>query len=779
MPLVFCIGFNVLLFSLLDGILLQPLPYPDADRLVTLWETVPNRPDAPSTVTPADFLSWRADTASYTAMAAFHEVRTEVGVAGRPPENLSVAKVTPDFFTVLGQRPLLGELDLPGARGKAWRAVLSHEYWQRRFAGDPDLLGAGLRIDGETFEVAAILRPGHGYPEGTSLWLAGELPPEVRTDRESHYLRILARLRPDVGPASARAELEGVMARLAEDHPRTHRERRAILIPLKDHVLGPARTPLLILMVAGATLLLLTGFNQANLLLARAATKSREAAMRVALGAGRGRIFSSWLRWFLPLVAAGAVLGIGLAYLCLPLLVSIVPFHVPRIGNVAIDGRAALFGLFLAAGSGLLLALVPAAATLRREPSRVLRSAPGSASATLGQRRVRHAVAALQVCLSLVLLVGGGLMTASVGALLAVDLGFEPENRVVASLSLPADRYTEDLRRISAVDGILERIGDLPGVSGAAASTTLPLDGSTVRFQYRPVAAAEAGGGAEVPVAGFDVVTPSFFERLGIEVLEGREFSPEDRTDAAPVVVINRSLARRHWPEGGAVGRSLTVEWGDLAPIEPRRIVGVVEDVRQEDLQNQPQPALYLPYAQFPVRALALVVETRSDPATVVDSVRRALQDFDPQLAISKATTLQGVVERSISRERFIGLFLLAFASVGTVIASGGMYGAMAYSVAQRRREMGIRLAVGADRASIVRLILGEAAVLAGTGAAGGIAASLLLGRGLRSLLYGISPSQPEVFLAALGLVLAVTLLASALPAYRSAQVPPAEVLAG
>jgi putative ABC transport system permease protein len=769
------VGINTLIFSIINAVLLAPLPYEQADRLVMAWETQSARSGEKSEVAPGNFVDWRRQTGIFEEMAAYFPVK--MNVAGRgDPEQVQGVRVTPGFFDVLRVAPALGSL--PGADESADPVVvLSHGYWRERFGGERDVLGRTLRIDDRLCRIAAVLPAAFDLPQGAVIWVPQPITPEASVRRENKFLHVVARLAPGVGLEPAKLALGEVARRLGREYPETNQGWLADVVPLREQLVGPIRPVLLIAMTIVGFVLLLACINIVNLLLAREQGRRREIALRTALGARRQDLARQLLAETLLLAALGGALGLLLAWVGLPLLTAMSPVEIPRLAQVrqvGIDGRVLLFTGVVALSTGVLFGVLPSLSRSRVDLQSTLKEGGGKASTGAGGVWTREILVIAEVGLAFAVLVSAGLMVRTCVALLQTDPGFKADRLLTMKVLLPQSRYPEAPEKISFFGRALERLQALPGVAGAAGTTSLPLSGYDTFFQLR-IEGRPSPGPDERPSAGFDSVTPDYFEVMGIPLRSGRAFTAADRADAVPVVIVSQTLARRYWPGENPIGRRLEIL--DAGDVGVREVVGVVGDILRIDLQSAAEPALYVPFVQYPVRQMALILKTQGSPALAADSARRAILALDPDLAVAEVQTFDRLLLASFARQRWTALLLSVFSLLGLLLAAVGIYGVMSYHSGQRAREIGIRMALGATRGQVLRLVLVKAVRLTILGVAGGCVVGLLLGRSLASLLFAVRPGDPVTFAVTALFLGAVALLASFLPARRAAAAAPAMVL--
>jgi len=777
------IGANTAIFSLVRGILLRPLPFAEPDRLVTLWSTGPDRTREPFAI--PDFLDIQERTRSLSAVGATGNWSANITTDGEP-ERLQALWTTPGTLALLGVQPALGRTPVPEEeRGGGARVVLlSHGLWRRRFAGDDTVLGRKVLLNGEPFVVVGVLPPDF-FPGGREPDLVAPLFIDTdarRTNRVAGFLRLLGRLAPGVTREQAQAELDGIARDLAEQHPDTNAAKTGIgVIALHDEVVGRVRTMVLVLQGAVGLVLAIACANLTHLMLARASTRDHELAIRSGLGAGRGRLARLLVGETVALALAGGVLGLGVGHAGLGLLLALGPPDLPRRGQLGIDGSVALFALGLSLLTGLLSGLVPALRLARSEPQQALQGSGRALTRHTGGH-TRRALVALEVGLSLVLLTGAGLLLKSFLRLQAVDPGFDPAHLLTVRLSLPRARYGDPAALAAFYDRLSPRLRELPGAQAVAAASVVPLMEwrASVEFgvEGRPPARAE-----EAPSALYRMVSPGFFGALRVPLLRGRDFADFDRAPSAPVAIVNQTLARRFFPDRDAVGGFLTIDDGGL-PARKVEIVGVVGDVKHHGLDTPPTYDLYVPMAQIPpavaiwlANNMSFVVRTAGDPLALADALRREVRAVDPDVPASGVRTMEDALRGSLGARRLNLVLLEAFGLAALLLAAIGTYAVTAQSVAQRTQEMGVRMALGARRGQILALVFGQGLQPVALGLGLGLAASLGVLRLVSRLFFGVSASDPSIFVAVVVLLTLVAMGAVYAPARRATRVDPVVAL--
>jgi predicted permease len=766
------IGANTAIYSLVQGVLLRALPFPESGRIVSLGEW--DRDERRSiTVSPANFLDWQEQNRVFDAIGAWYA--TSLAFAeGIEPERLSVTAATPGFFRALRVAPALGRVfDAGQARhGAAPVAVLSHDLWVRRFHSDPQVVGRSVSLDGESYTVLGVMPRGFGYPEGSAdLWIPADLGSNPSSQRGAHYLDVLARLRPGVSIERAAVEMTEIAAGLERRYPGTNKGYGVSVVPLRDRLVGEVGKTLWILLGAVGLVALIACVNVANLLLARATRRTTEFGLRTALGARRSRLIRQLLTESAVLALAGGALALPLAAWAIETVRRLSP-DLPRLAEVSVDGGVLAFTAALSLAAVALSGLAPAWNAARLSPMAALRSGAGSDARSA---RIRRTLVAAEIGLALLLLSGAGLLLRSLQRLRHVDPGFRPEKVLSFEITLPAARYPDEGAVAAFTDALLSRLSALPDVRAAGATFALPLTGtsfsSSFRVAGRPVAPEDE------PSAQLRVATRDYFAALGIPLKRGRLFTGEDRRGAPQAILISESAARKFFPEGDAIGQRLRF---GAHPGETRiegEVVGVVGDVHEKGLHAGPIPEFYGSLEQAPVDSFAVAIRTAGDAAAISSAAREQVRSLDPSLPVTGLRTVEEIVRRSLSRERFTMLLLAAFAALSLLLSVVGLYGVMADAVGQRTREIGIRVALGASRQRVLGQILAESARLLGAGLALGLAAALAANRVLATLLFQVAPTDPATLAGVIALLSAAGLLAAWLPARRAARLDPMAAL--
>jgi putative ABC transport system permease protein len=779
------IGANTTIFTVVNGVILKPLPYPHADRLVMLLEKQLSDGTL-GPVAPANFFDWREQSHSFDKMAAIDPYPDFILNGSGEPQRLTGAAVSSDFFSLLGVRMALGrdflsEEDRPGYNREV---ILSYAIWQHYFGDRADIVGREITLNNTAYSVVGVLPRDFSLVSKASdfqarnrfdLWTPLALPsPPEPWQRGTHPLSVVARLKSGIPMQQAQAELDQVAANLQRLYPADDKERGITAVPLGEHVVANVRIALFTLLAAVGMVLLMACANIANLLLSRSVTRQKEIALRIALGATRRRLAQQLLTESMVLVLFGGSLGLSLACLGVPGVVHYLPADLPRASEITVDGRVLVFTSLLSLFTGILFGLLPLLQSRQANANDSLKQS-GRGMAT-GQSRLRSALIIGQVAVALVLLVGASLMTKSFWMLLKVSPGFRAEDILTARLSLPPQYLngyafgTGTHRRISAFHReLLEHVRGIPGVQSAGFAAYLPLGGTDSSWAFDI-----EGRPAKLPgvfdTTNYRPVSAGYFETIGIPVQRGRGFDPTDDEDHPLVVIINEAMARAFWKQQDPVGQRLR-----FSELKWRTIVGVVGNVHHAGLGAQPEPEMYIPYGQIPnVEARpTIVLRTSMEPTQLTGALRQAVSQVDANVPLDQIETMKQVVSVSVAQSRFRTAVLLLFAILALFVASIGLYGVMSYLMSQRTREFGIRAAVGASSGALLRLVLGQAAKLVSIGIVMGLVGAMLLARSIASLLYGITPFDAATFASVSLLLTVVALLASYIPARRAASVDP------
>lgn len=769
------IGANTAIFSIVDHVLLKPLPFADADRLVSLSTLVKNHPDD---ISYPEFLDWRKQATGFDALAVYATTGTTLTGAGEATV-LSSAVVSPGLLGMLGVAPQRGRLfasedDAPGATRTA---VIADTLWTTRFARDPGIVGRTITLDGDPFVVIGVMPPGFEFPfdaeDPPHVWIpvrASRMTAEWAEQRNAKFLHGIGRLKKTGTVAAAQAELSAIVDRLAIQYPSS--QRQGVLVRgLRDVLVRDYRIGLIVLLSAVAAVLLIACANVTNLLLARGSARRREMAVRTALGASRRHLVRQLLVESLLLAAAGGVAGALLAFWGVDLLVRFSPLQIPRLHNARIDGTALAFTAGASILTGILSGLVPAFQVSGTNPVDSLKDGDRAGSGAAGSR-TRRALVVAEMAISLVLLAAAGLLGRSLVTLQRVSPGFATDRALSMQIQLPGARYADMDSWRAFYRRVREDARSIPGASASAIATTLPLSGSDIGIGFtidgRP---AEPG---DRESAEFFAVSPEYFSTLGIPLVRGRGFTERDLDGAPNVIVISEAMAAKYWPGEEAIGKRITIGYNHRGSAE---VVGIVGNVKRSTLADAAAPQMYTPFEQTPWPFLALVVRTAAAPETAAGSLRAMLARIDPLQAAAELKTLDQYVARSVAQPRFTAFLVGAFAAAALLLAAFGLFSVTAYAVAQRRREIGIRMALGAGASDVRAMVVSQAVRTGAVGIAVGLAGALAVTRLLGSLLFGVRPDDPVTFASVCLLLLAVMLLAAYVPARRATRVDPITAL--
>src|SRR5580658_9128242 len=767
------IGANTAIFSVVNAVLLRPLPFPEPDRLVRVWESSPQGFDR-NVVDPFNFLTWRERTRSFQQMAAIDGWTSNITGGGEP---LAVhgMRVSPEFFSILRVSPFMGRGFIPeeGIPGRDKSVVFSYAFWQSQYGGDRNILGRKIAMNGDPSTVVGILPRDFRFPG----WKADLFVPlaidRAEASKGGRWLSTIARLQPGVSLAQAQQDMAAVARQLSQERPAMDKDWSAAVVPFLEDVTENIRLPLLVLLAAVGLVLLIACANVANLLLMRATGRMREIALRAALGAGRRRIVQQLLSESLLLALAGWAAGLAVGYWGLKGLLSLIPASValPRMESIRLDSGVFLFAFGIAVATAVLFGLVPAVQASRPQLQSALQQ--GSQRTGVGGSRVfRRSFVVAEIALALLLLVGAGLLMRSFGRLISVNPGFATEHLLTMEMFTSPARYEDKQKRSQYLDRVLDEVRNVPGVQAAGSIHFLPLTGTVSGSCFGPVPGPEPD--ASSPGADFLVISPGYFQSMGTPMLSGRDFGAQDRFGTPSVLVVNHAFAERFFAGQNPVGKKLNVCWTVPNPVE---IVGVVADARQTELREAPHPTIFLANPQAPMYFARLVVRTRNDPRQLARAVQAAIHRVDPDQAVSNVQTMDDIFSDSVARPRFQLVLLVVFAGIAALLATIGVYGVVSYSVTQRTQEIGIRVALGARSGDVLRLVLREGLLLGGLGVAAGLAAAVVSTRVLRSLLFEVTPTDPVTLGAAAGLLLAVAFAAALLPARRATRVDPVVAL--
>jgi len=777
------IGANTAIFSIVNGLLLRPLPYRDSERLAIIWTHSPGANVVQDWPSPGQFLAVKANNSVFEALA-LAQGRSVILTGQETPERLGAVVASSAVFSLLGVQAASGRVFLPeeDAPGKPPTVILSHDLWQRRFGGDPKVLGRQLTLNGTSYTIVGVMpdnfslgyevMPTVGAVAQAELLLPLPLSAERMNNHGDENYNVLARLKPGVTIAQAQNELNQAAHRLGQEFPDRYPASRRFsysIRPLLEQVVGDVRLALYVLLGAVGCVLLIACANVANLLLARAAAREKEIAIRTAMGAGRWRVVRQLLTESVLLALLGGALGLLLAVWGLDGLRWLNPGNIPRLQNIGIDGRVLAFTSAVVLLTGVLFGLAPALRNSQVDLTATLKE--GGRSLVSGQHRLRNLLVIAEIAVSLVLAVGAGLLIRSFARVQQVEPGFAPQQVLSLRLAVFGPAYREDARRASFYQQLLERVRRLPGVESAGSVDILPLAGG-ISWGGITIEGYDPAAGQRAIQADQRTASVGYFETMKIPLIRGRFFTEQDTKEATQVIVIDENMARTYWPNADPIGKRL--KRGGAGSTNPwLTIVGVVGNVKQYALDTDSRVAIYSPHQQTPAGGMYLAVRTQADPASLIAAVTREARAMEPNVPIYDVKTMEQWLSESLARRRFAMIALGLFAVVAMLLAAVGIYGVMSYTVAQRTREIGIRVALGAQTGDVLRLVVGQGMTLAGVGVGLGLVAAFVVTRVMVSLLFGVGTTDPVTFAGIALLLASVALLACYLPARRAAKVDP------
>jgi len=763
------IGANTAIFSLVDRVLIRPLPYADADRLVMVWEDASFLSFPRNTPAPANYVDWKSQNQVFTDLAATRGRIASLTGDGNP-ETILGRGVTANLFDVLGVKPLLGRTFTEQEDRSGERVVLiGYGLWKSRYGGDLGIVGRNILMDGVKTTVIGVMGPEFNFPgRMMQYWEPVRFSARDLNNRGSHYLNVVARLKPGITVARAQSDMSTIARRLAQQYPNTNKNVGATVVELKDQVVGNTGTALIVLLAAAACVLLIACSNVANLLLAKAAGRQREMAIRTALGAARTRLVRQMVTESVLLSLAGGALGLVLARVSMRALVSLIPMGVSM--SSGLDTRVLLFNLAVSLFTGFLFGLVPAFQITGTEVGAKLKEG-GRGGVGGTSRSFRDALVVAEVALALVLLVSAGLLLRTLRNLHAIDAGFNSQNILTMMTRLPSTKYADAAKRMNYFDTVLAGVRALPGVERAGFTSNLPFtargNSNGFSIEGRPF------GVGENPDALYREMTPDYLEAMRVHLLEGRFFGNDDRANSLPVVIINETFKKQYWPNESPLGKRIQTS-GSNTPWQT--IIGVVKDVRERGLEIDMKPAVYLPVVQVPFGwniPSQLAIRTSMNPLAVAKAAREVIWSVDRDQPISDVRTMNDIVDLEVADHKQQTTLLGAFAALALVLASLGIYGVLSYAVTQRTREIGLRMALGANSGDVTRMVVGQGLALTGLGIAIGLAAAFALTRTMTKLLVGVAAGDPAVFTGVAALLAVVAFVACYIPAARAARVDP------
>src|SRR5262245_1107295 len=770
------IGANTAIFSVVHAALLRPLPYEEPDRLVMIWERNLSRGLEQSQASPVTYCDWREQKRLFDKIACWWYPQVNLTDTGGEPQRVRTIDVTDGFFDVLGARPSIGRGFQPGEDrpGGERLAVIGHELWRSRYNADPNILGKAITLDGRSYSVIGVMPPGFDYPNATEVWTPLGWEPRQHS-RNARFFEVVARLKPGVTPQQAQAEMNALSNRIAQENPQSNKDWGAAVVSLRDQLVGDFRPALLVLSGAVGLVLLIACANVANLLLARAGAREKEVAIRLAIGATRGRLLRQLLTESVLLALLGGAIGLLIAAWGADVLLRLNPVEIPRLDHLAVNAPILAFTLGVSLLTGLIFGVVPALHASRPDLNSTLKE--GGRESQTGGGRIRGALVVAEVAIAMVLLLGAGLLLKSFVQLQRVDAGFNPANILTFNLQLPFSSY-RDYRQVSELySALIARLKALPGVQSADAAGFLPLEGgwpTKLLIQGRPPVQGEE------PVAQHRPVTEGYFQTMGIPLLRGRRFDERDQPDAPGVMIVNEALQRRYFPSEDPVGKRITTlarQYGPLGRVMPAslemEIVGVVGNEKNSSLSKTAEPAVYFSHRQFSYRSMSVVVRTTAAPLSLAPAVQNEIWSLDRNLPVSNIKTMEKRLGEAIAQPRFSALLLGLFAALALLLAAVGIYGVISYTVQQRTHELGVRMALGASVSDILKLVVGRGLALIMTGVGLGVLGAFGLTRLIAGLLYGVRATDPLIFVVMPALLALVALVACYIPARRATKVDP------
>ncbi len=782
LTLAFGIGATTSIFSVVKAVLLAPLPYKDPGRIVAVWTTNPARGGEPLPSTPGDFAIWKQRSGVFETLALSYDDEMTLTGKGEPQLLIGYA-VSANYLRILGVAPQIGRLytDQEDKPGGPKVVLLSNHLWRTTFQSDPEIVGKAITLDGSSYTVLGVMPRGFDYPTSVEIWVPAAIAPAAFDDFSHTYVRILGRLRPGISIAEAQKTLNAVEAETAIAHPTTDSGNRVVLVPLREQLNGDIRKPLLILMGAVLLVLLIACANTAGLALVRNTQRQKEIAVRLALGATRQRLLRQFVTESLLLAANGGAAGIALTMAGTRFLLGLFPndvanLNIPKVTQIPINDGVLLFALAITLLTGFLFGIVPVLNAVRINADATINESERGSTASRHSSFSRSVMVVGEIALALMLLTGAGLLVASFRKVVNSNLGFQPDHVLSLQLFLPPDRYprSDQTKRIRFVEGVVNRLSALPGVKSAAATNFLPLTGfwGTTTFLLPGEAPPKDG---QTPEADNRVITPGYLRTMGIPLIRGRDFSAADRTNALHVAMINQTLAREFFPNKDPVGEKLNL--GSAEQPDWWRIVGIVGDVKAFGQDQPTHTDIYRPFAQQPYSLVAFTLRTETEPASMVKSSKEALWSVDPNLPVFRAVPMDLLAKQTLAIPRASSALISAFAGLALLLACIGIYGVMSYAVAQRTREIGVRMALGARRGDVLIMMMVEGARLTLLGITIGLAGALASARLLASLLFEVTAINPLIFSLAAALLIAIAMAAAWLPARNAASIDPMQAL--
>jgi putative ABC transport system permease protein len=769
------IGSSVAIYTVADNLLLRPLPYPQAQQLVRIYETNPQHNFTHNTISPANYFDWKAQSTSFSALAGFVDFHLILG-DGRRTEEVDAQAMSGELLPALEVRPIRGRLfSMQEDKDDAHVAVISYRLWQNWFGGDDSVIGKQVQVNSRPFTVIGVLPPDfYFHTRSTEVWLTLGLKPAANLRQtQGRWMWAMARLKPGVSLQQARTEMGVIAGRLEQAYPEFNKGWGVEVEPLRDSLVGEAKTSLLVLLGAVTLLLFVACANVANLLLARYSTRRREMAVRGALGAARIRLVRQLLTESVILGLVGGALGIGLAWFSVSALIALAPRELTRSVEISFDLRIVALAVLLSLITSIVFGLAPALVASRGGLNRALHEE--SRSSTGGGQRLRNWLVALEIACSVALMAGAGLLFRSLVGLQKAEPGLDAHGVLTFRVTLPNQRYKEPQKKIDFFAQATEKLGRLPGVRSASGISYLPFNGIAAGTDVEIAGRPPVKPGEQL-VSTIRTVMPGYFRTMGIPLLRGRDFIADDDLLSTPYrFIVNDAFARQFMPGQEPVGQSIKADMGNTNPFG--EIVGVVGDVKEGTLDQEATPTVYYIHSHLPYNEMVFVLKTDANPLSLAEAARHVIREFDPELPVSQTRTMETVVQLTFARQQFSAVLLGGFSVASLLLAAIGIYGLLAYSIAQRAREIGVRMALGAAPSSIVRMVVASGARMVASGALAGLAAALAFSGLMKGLLFEIGPRDPLTFIAAPALFVAVALVAAYVPARRAARVSPMTAL--
>ena len=767
------IGANTAIFSAVNSILLRALPYEGSEQLVRIHDVKPGQFDT-FPVSPGNFHVWRDQTTSFENIAAYFTLVPLIMPGTDRPEVLETARVSPSLFPLLKVQPLIGRTFMPEEEpsDRALVVLLSQGLWQRRFGSNPGVVGQQITLSDKSYTIVGVMPASFKFPnDRIDLWVPAGFSQKDRTRHGSHHLTVIGRLKPGTQVQQAQAELNTIAQRLAEQRPETNSGWTTKVMNWQEDLVGSVKRPLWIISAAVLLVLFIACLNIINLMLAQSISRTREVAIRMALGASRGRVIRQLLTESVLLSIVGGILGLVLAYIGVRVLSALATDTLPGAGNITIDWRVLVFTMGLSMLTGILFGLAPALQFSRPDMQDMLKEGGRGGTESAHRHLLRKLLVVSQVGFAIVLLVGAGLLIRSFSKLRDVNPGFDPKNVLAMNISLNRTRYPKEPEQRAFVDRLVQGISTLPGVQAASVVTPLPFGAEmNYGFEFSGQPPADPN---QLPQANYFLISPDYFRLMNIPILKGRAFTNNDRENVPRVAIINSTMARKYFANDDPIGKQINITNGSDVW---REIVGVVGDVKKE-LDVDVKPQIYEPFLQEPFFNTTILAKTNGNPGDMAEPVQRQVYALDKDQPVTRITNMETIVADTLAKRRFSMTLLSIFAGVGLVLVSIGIYGLMAYTVSQRTHEMGIRMALGARSPDIVKLVVGQAVILVLIGIVVGLFASFALTRTMTTLLFGVTTTDWRTFAGVSGLLIVITLLASYLPAYRAMKVSPVEAL--